>query len=377
MTNYSYQISNISGNRILWIDTAKAIGIFLVFYGHLIEPLINTDDAVFLQFKFVNSFHMPFFFFVSGFFFKRNLKPLQRVKTLFLRRIVPVFAFAILLLPFWIGKEVIFSSTPNWGIILHKAIQYVKGNPGLDVITWFLVCLFTAEILALFIHFIFKSRIAIVIIGIISLIFGLFICDHIYFVMRVTHIPRNFWYAHESLIALGFYLIGYFLFPIIRDLKVNYIMIAFYTLICFLILLFTYNLNNPYGDFFMSMYNSFHGNFIWFLIDAFSGTFFIIFLSKLIPSKKILLFFGQSTLLLLGLNGIFHHFINNEISVIYSQNINVLLLTAYSVILTAISLLLCYFPIKFLNKYFPQLFGKPFLNGPILSNFENREKNIG
>jgi len=115
MANHTHLTSHISKNRILWIDTAKAIGIFLVFYGHLIEPLMQSNSIVFLQFKFVNSFHMPFFFLVSGFFLKISKKPIQRIKTLFLRRIIPVFAFGILTLPFWIGKELFFSSTPNWG----------------------------------------------------------------------------------------------------------------------------------------------------------------------------------------------------------------------------------------------------------------------
>ena len=239
MINDERQTYHSSGKRILWIDTAKAIGIFLVFYGHLIEPLIKINSTAYLQFKFINAFHMPFFFLVSGFFLKTTYKPIQRIKTLFLRRIIPVFAFGILTLPFWIGRELFFSSTPNWEKIAHNIFQYVKGNPDINVITWFLICLFTTEVLALFIRNIFKSKKAIAIIGIISLIFGLFICKHMYFLTRVSHIPKNFWYIHESPVALGFYLLGYIVYPKISNSKGNYIKTAFFALICFLILFYT------------------------------------------------------------------------------------------------------------------------------------------
>ena len=45
------------------VDIAKGIGILLVVYGHLHNP-INT---------FIYAFHMPLFFFLSGFFIK-NVK---------------------------------------------------------------------------------------------------------------------------------------------------------------------------------------------------------------------------------------------------------------------------------------------------------------
>ena len=54
----------IMKNRISYIDIAKGIGIFLVIWGHIIlsGPAYNI----------IYAFHMPLFFFLSGFVFSKN-----------------------------------------------------------------------------------------------------------------------------------------------------------------------------------------------------------------------------------------------------------------------------------------------------------------
>ncbi len=61
-----------------WVDYAKAIGIILVVYGHVAPGiynagLITNDVNYFLVQKFIYSFHMPLFFFLSGLFFWDSL----------------------------------------------------------------------------------------------------------------------------------------------------------------------------------------------------------------------------------------------------------------------------------------------------------------
>ncbi len=67
--------------RINWVDYAKAIGIFLVVYGHVARGIKNsgikiptglyemTDSVIY-------SFHMPLFFFLSGLFFLKSFEKL-------------------------------------------------------------------------------------------------------------------------------------------------------------------------------------------------------------------------------------------------------------------------------------------------------------
>ena len=85
-------------NRIEWVDTVKAIGMFLVFYGHYVEQLFlleGENGMAMMQYKFIYSFHMPLFFMLSGFFAKRQNDTVRYIKVLISRRIVPVFSFAI------------------------------------------------------------------------------------------------------------------------------------------------------------------------------------------------------------------------------------------------------------------------------------------
>ena len=48
-------------NRLIWIDWAKALAITLVVFGH--TPI---EKGNFLQ-NYIVVFHMPLFFFISGF----------------------------------------------------------------------------------------------------------------------------------------------------------------------------------------------------------------------------------------------------------------------------------------------------------------------
>lgn len=65
-------------NRYNWADTAKAIGMVLVVYGHTARGLQSAGlgidhDTFALVDSLLYSFHMPLFFFISGFFLPESL----------------------------------------------------------------------------------------------------------------------------------------------------------------------------------------------------------------------------------------------------------------------------------------------------------------
>ena len=65
-------------NRSIWVDYAKAIGIILVVYGHVIRGIFKAGlpidtDFYRLSDSIVYSFHMPLFFALSGLFFYKSL----------------------------------------------------------------------------------------------------------------------------------------------------------------------------------------------------------------------------------------------------------------------------------------------------------------
>lgn len=68
-----------ASNRLNWVDLSKGIGILLVVWGHvnigLFSADIYTDEGFYnAAHKFVYLWHMPLFFFLSGFFLVKSLE---------------------------------------------------------------------------------------------------------------------------------------------------------------------------------------------------------------------------------------------------------------------------------------------------------------
>lgn len=85
----------------------KLILVFLVIYGHWIEPKIYSSDWLLQQYKFIYMFHMPLFAFLSGVFLKTEKDCLRQIKkTIPLYLIFQLFAALLnatdLFIPWWI-----------------------------------------------------------------------------------------------------------------------------------------------------------------------------------------------------------------------------------------------------------------------------------
>ena len=53
--------------RIDWLDIAKAYGVFLVYYGQLVEAVSEMgNEAALVQQKLIYAFHMPLFILLSA-----------------------------------------------------------------------------------------------------------------------------------------------------------------------------------------------------------------------------------------------------------------------------------------------------------------------
>lgn len=93
--------STVAQRRIEWLDIAKAIGIFLVFYGHFVERVYDMGNEVALaQQKLIYAFHMPLFVLLSGFVAKTALPPLRPfLRKQVVSRLLPVLFFSALMMP--------------------------------------------------------------------------------------------------------------------------------------------------------------------------------------------------------------------------------------------------------------------------------------
>ena len=130
------------GGWIPWIDVMKGIGICLVVTGHIWGPAHN----------YIFWFHMPLFFFISGYLYKPDKSSINYFKKKARHLLVPYISFLILLsLPDYIKYFSHFFQQPSvelfWNIILITG-KKVYGGGALTAwfaIFWFVTCLFFTQ----------------------------------------------------------------------------------------------------------------------------------------------------------------------------------------------------------------------------------------
>ena len=128
--------------RVKWVDYGKAVGIILMLYGHLNSKWF---PALGESIKWIYTFHMPFFFLLSGIFFsdKKDFKTFftTKIKSL----ILPYYVFSILAFVKPIKNVVTNNFSFPFDVLYIKNVfldQLIMGN-GL----WFLMALFGCNII--------------------------------------------------------------------------------------------------------------------------------------------------------------------------------------------------------------------------------------
>lgn len=130
-------------NRIVWLDYGKAIAIYLVVLAH--TALYKPAEA------FIYTFHMPFFFFMSGYLFSFEKYPsyLQFLKRRFKQLITPYLILNALtyLLWFFILRKVGDDANESVSIFspIIAALTVNAKSMVHDIPLWFLAALFLVE----------------------------------------------------------------------------------------------------------------------------------------------------------------------------------------------------------------------------------------
>lgn len=143
--------TKITTKRIPWIDFAKVVSISLVVLGHIpLEPSIT---------KIIYSFHIPFFFFLSG-LLDKNRSITQQMKNATKTLLVPYVLLYLIYYPLWLLAifplhPELFGSEMTWeNIGLKPALGLLFGNgyhTGVSSMIcfplWFLPALFVTKML--------------------------------------------------------------------------------------------------------------------------------------------------------------------------------------------------------------------------------------
>tara|TARA_B100002019_G_scaffold137251_1_gene118259 strand:+ start:26316 stop:27251 length:936 start_codon:yes stop_codon:yes gene_type:complete len=153
----------MSCSRINWVDKLKTLGILSVILGHIDSPL-NA---------FIFSWHMPLFFFLSGFFIDIKKSINDFAVSNFNRLMIPYFIFSILALiiePFkriLLGRENIDVLNELIGIFFFMDYPHLINTYGF--VLWFLPTLFFGRLIVFVV--INKINSSIIQISIVSMLF--------------------------------------------------------------------------------------------------------------------------------------------------------------------------------------------------------------
>jgi len=371
--------------RIVVIDIARFYAMALVFYGHFVEELmLLKNPAAASQYKFIYSFHMVLFIVLAGYVAKEREVEWGVGKFLrhrFFTRLLPFIFFTLLMM-----VPPIFFDGKFFGLVLPSVEGYTKGLvstvfglPLFCVPSWFLLLIIGVELVhyAAF-RFLKNSNVKILIAAAVFYVVGylLNLKLDIFNPLKGRTVGWNYLFIHEAITLYSFYLMGIFLRR--KRIFVDHVsakVLVPGAVVAFLIVLFTYQLNKGPFNFHVYKYVvilfSSHGHMLLFPLTAIAGCALILLIAGVTHTQKRIVWLGQNTLILMCLNGIFYHYINLPTAkwVLDKLSGSAVTVTAAGVIVTVVSLTFCMPLIYVLNKYVPQLVGKPKHKGPFLKNF--------
>ena len=263
-----------SNKRLDWIDIAKGYGIVLVILAHLNKWSFNN---------YIYSFHLPLFFFLSGYVFKVNNNfvdfLIKKIKGL----LVPYFLLGI--------PMVLFIALYNLkGLkgIKYYSIQLLIQKRQFTI--WFLTGLFILNVLFYFVEKLFKKDVCIFIVSVIMAGLGLF-----YYKNGGLALP---WNMDVSFTAMPFFAGGFICKnnkDKIDDLlskKNDWLFIILFALIN---LVLTY-INIKLSGSTLEMYFNVYGQPIITYLAAFAGIFVVVLISKKFENR-IIKYIGRNSLI--------------------------------------------------------------------------------
>jgi len=315
--------------RINWLDNLKALGIFLVIFGHMLP---NSHLR-----QYIYSFHIPLFFFVSGYLFDRSKYNFgQFFRKKFSTLMIPYLFFATLSFLFWffIVRNL---SISGWALAIDPlkpliGILYGIGSGDwrvpMNAPLWFLPCLFIVETVFYFVN----NRYYLIIFAVLGYL--------------VTFLPfRLPWSSDVAFAAIVFYGMGHFYKDTWMSHKALPLLFTFHFAFCFL--------NSP-----VDMNDLLYGNIFYFYISAYLGVLFYSTLCKIIKKNRVITYVGSNTIIIIGLVGIARFILNGLSYTLFGIKHIEQLGLGFTLAATIVQISLIIPVIYCINKWFPFILGR-------------------
>lgn len=330
--------------RLGWADSIKATGIFLVIIGH--SKVVPNEVK-----NWIYSYHMPLFFFISGYFFdiSKNIEWKKFIKNKSRSLLRPYLVISLCMCICINLMKIIIKKSISAKLIINQIIGIFIQIPGTEFKSsyWFFTCLFFCEVIYLFIVKISKK--SLIKIGIYSLLFS--IIGYVISIIIGNGIP---WHLDVALMMQLIFFLGTVVNKINIFEKLTCIkglVIAMFFMVANIIL---YSINLNISNVRVDLNRSQIGNFIIFYLAASMGVISIVLAFYKLSTPKVFKFVGENSGLYYMLDGIGISFVN-LISEVIGININ----TWIGLLLQLIGAWIITIPIVMvLNNYFGVFIGK-------------------
>lgn len=314
--------------RINWIDWAKVFAIYLVVLGHLLD---TTGKEGYIS-NLIYSFHMPFFFFISGYLFKIKESNFYlflkgSIRSLLVPYVLLNLIGNFFLIPTWILSKRWLSEQ-----LFYFLTADCHGEPGP---TWFLVCLFQVRLLAYFI--VRQNPISRSLIVLSCVLIAYMFPFHLY------------WRIDTVFMVIPFFIVGYVLKNKLSffSSKVLFVLLLCITLFSAMII----------GN--TNVYLRLFGNYpLLYYPCAFVGIFMLISLSFMFNSFnfRFIAISSTGTIVIMALHGIVFLYVITILK--YLGSLDYVLLTFIGKLLSpSLSFMLLYYPIIWFQKHLPIVIG--------------------
>ena len=265
--------------RERWIDILKGIGMIFVIIGHL-DPGWRIETHIY-------SFHMPLFFWISGYLFlttssfKVGIKEYTKKKMTGLLK--PYFIYAVLSI--FIGR--FFHLVKMKNVVFNiKALFFWNGTVGWNSPLWFLVVLFFVEIgyMVLY-HYADWFKVNLVMIGM-TFIAYFIQSKSMVFPFGWHIVPVGFIFYHLGVCFKKYNTLGGGCSAIKIPILIGLLAVN---------IIFSHVLNIR-----ISVYHYMYGHFMYFLISAISGILFYAIIAMILDHQYIFELIGKNTLFILA-----------------------------------------------------------------------------
>lgn len=342
------------GKQIEWINILRGFAIFLIVLGHSIGYSKGLTGLS----RYLSSFYVPLFFFISGYLFQENKeeKLTPFIKRRAKRILIPYFTFALLsLIPYYLFAGNIQTSLGTEETISNNiassllTVFYGSGHGDALVQNsplWFLPCYFLVVIIA---KISYEKTKNCKYKSLFLSLFFLFVGGIVYYFFNTAY-PFGF---ETALVMLFFYFLGHQLKQLpMPSNKLKLVVTIFSLILGFIIHLFNGRIS--------CMNNDYKNSYLIFILSATFSLVGYCYLFSFFNKCRILSYLGKHTIPILVVHKMPLVVFQSKLGIISTQlkTGNIFVQLSLALLMAIASIMLSLLAYKIINRFLPILYGE-------------------